>query len=951
MQQASTTSSAWLLLSLLQLQLCSTTATGALQAQNLSLSPTEDATIYRSQTDYDTLNQLVFTGQSSSPELNSLLKFDLTFMNHKSSSKLNRVQLHLCNSLLTGGAFDPLMVNIYGVSPSYFYGGGDWSESSATWYHSPEADVSGGKAKFVESHMDDDCIWHTFSVLDLARSSLENPTMNDLTLRIVGNDYASIGMYASKEFQQGKVAPRLDVYFGQGEDNAQQAAQNQQMHDTMMSSTIHTSSSGVYDSELCATPIYGEGALFTAKDRVLNQDAIYECNVPSWCSMRGYEPGQGSYWKLAWTLLHESLGCPDVPDDPTSDGDHTPHSHPLNAVDVDGEECPRSLFGWAASPDCSSYYWCTHGLRSSMTYSCVDGQKFDVSKSACSLGYTCPVAAAAPTATSTISKTAIEHATAIAVDYPAPTSYPTKLGPAVYYGDFRTTSCQNINDSLQVKPDWMREEDMFKSKEECCKEMFSWLPLANCLGPGFVESNYLVGSRSPTLNPTMSPTTVPSSRPSFSVPSSSPSLPREVDSNSIHQHSTMTPPTTEDELKATSTSQNQADTNFLVDLLGWSNADMLPEPEGSTADIFSSTSLPVEGESQISELTLPIVSDATISRNRPSANFGANSALAVDGGAPQDASSEKEKLDSLLKFDVGMIDSTRNIESAVLRVYALSNCLGTTFTATVNSDWNHEKVTWDDAPSVRGGVLFGAIKEVRQNEWFEIDITRAMKWLDKISPNGSFLSIRMASTENSRCLYSSMESGGANAPGIVVKYLTHDVADPPAPGQFILLEADADSTISASNPTTVLSKEPSLKVEFELGKIHDTLIRFDLSETVGTNPRSAILSLFTEMSCPSAGTFTTIADDFTWDESTITWSTAHEAGDGDGDGDQLNGVMIGTFGAVNKNRWYGFDVSEAIRVAILTEKKHVTFRISGNAETCMYSSKERGRGPKLMVSF
>eukprot|EP00986_Skeletonema_menzelii_P014852 scaffold10452_cov69-Skeletonema_menzelii.AAC.1 len=484
-----------------------------------------------------------------------------------------------------------------------------------------------------------------------------------------------------------------------------------------------------------------------------------------------------------------------------------------------------------------------------MTYSCVDGQKFDASKSACLIGYTCPEVAAAPTITSD------------AAQIDASTSYPylIKLGPATYYGDFRTTSCQNVNDSIQGKPDWVTEEDMFQSKEECCKESFSWIPLENCLGPGFKESNYVVGSRSPTLNPTMSPTmvpsvsrvpspsptlklgpavyygdisttecrsikdstqgkpdwvkeehlfkmkeecckemyswmplenclgpgfiesnyitstptisptTVPSLRPSISSlpsssPSSSPSMLRELDS--IPQDSSMTPPTTDDVPTAASDTQNQADANFLVDLLGWANADAPMLPEESTIDMFSSTSPPVKEKSQISELTLPIISDATLSQSRPNANFGANTALAVDGGS-QDASSEK--LDSLLKFDVGMLDSTQDIESAVLKVYALSNCLETTFTTTVDSDWNHEDVTWDIAPTESGGVLFGAIKEVRQHQWYEIDIARAIKWHDYISPddsNVSFLSIRLASSENSRCLYSSMESGGANAPVI-----------------------------------------------------------------------------------------------------------------------------------------------------------------------------------------
>lgn len=136
----------------------------------LTFSPTDDATIYSSTTDYDTLHQLIFTaGKSSSPELNALLKFDLDFINHKSSSELSKAQLHLCNSFDAGGAFDPHGADIYGVLPSYFSGGGDWSETAVTWQHSPQVDVSGGKAEFVESHKDDECFWHTFSVTNLVQ--------------------------------------------------------------------------------------------------------------------------------------------------------------------------------------------------------------------------------------------------------------------------------------------------------------------------------------------------------------------------------------------------------------------------------------------------------------------------------------------------------------------------------------------------------------------------------------------------------------------------------------------------------------------------------------------------------------------------------------------------------------------------------------------------------------
>jgi hypothetical protein len=101
----------------------------------------------------------------------------------------------------------------------------------------------------------------------------------------------------------------------------------------------------------------------------------------------------------------------------------------------------------------------------------------------------------------------------------SPTNYPTKLGPPIYYGDFRTSSCLSAAaDPVAVAagvvtPDWLTEDLMYQSKEECCAEMFGWAPLENCLGDGWVETNYVRGSRSPTLSPTMTPTVTPSGMP------------------------------------------------------------------------------------------------------------------------------------------------------------------------------------------------------------------------------------------------------------------------------------------------------------------------------------------------------------------------------------------------------------------------------------------------------
>jgi hypothetical protein len=548
----------------------------------------------------------------------------------------------------------------------------------------------------------------------------------------------------------------------------------------------------------------------------------------------------------------------------------------------------------------------------------------------------------------------------------APTAYPTKLGSPIYYGDFRTTSCQNVNDLLE-KPDWITEEFMYKSKEECCKEAFSWAPLENCLGIGFVETNYVVGSRSPTLSPTTTPTTLPSLSPSESLmpiyaPSFIPSILSTSNSSSPVQDSSLLEHASSSEAvetitqnsEALSTSSHNPDNNFLVELLGWANSDMdTLYPEGPT--VAQPAPSPVVQDDQISELTIDAFEDATLSRDRPDANFGGNTALAVDGGAEG-----AECFDSLLKFDLGMIDSTRELDSAVLKIYAVADCLGSAFSTTADSDWKQKEVTWNKAPSVSRGVMFGELKDVRQNAWYELDISTALYWYDNLVANstGSFLSIRITSKENSRCLYSGMEGDGSKAPILVIKYFApfsvgSEVDDPSPvapPGQFVLLLADADTTLSASNPTSVLSNEHSLKVEFNpvTRNIHDTLIRFNLSQIGGASPRSAILSLFSEMDCSSAGTIATTQDS-DWEEATITWTTSPNYDPSDMyDG----GFMIGTYGAVSRNRWYGFDVVQAIVKALLGKKKEVTFRISsGNTGTCQFSSKESGREPKLMVAF
>jgi hypothetical protein len=112
-----------------------------------------------------------------------------------------------------------------------------------------------------------------------------------------------------------------------------------------------------------------------------------------------------------------------------------------------------------------------------------------------------------------------ETAVPMVMDPTAPTNYPTKLGPPLYYGDFRTSSCLSAAaDATALAggigvPAWLSEDLMYQSKEECCSDMFGWAPLENCLGPDWKETNYVRGTRSPTMSPSMMPTGMPSNFP------------------------------------------------------------------------------------------------------------------------------------------------------------------------------------------------------------------------------------------------------------------------------------------------------------------------------------------------------------------------------------------------------------------------------------------------------
>jgi hypothetical protein len=401
---------------------------------------------------------------------------------------------------------------------------------------------------------------------------------------------------------------------------------------------------------------------------------------------------------------------------------------------------------------------------------------------------------------------------------------------------------------------------------------------------------------------------------------------------------------------------------FLVELLGWANSDYSPV-DNNSRPTNAPTKKPTPETFAISEIILPIMEDATVSLQRQNLNFGANSALAVDGGTGTIHSQGDglgERFDSLLKFDVGMIDHSRPVEKAVLRIYALANCMsGGTFVTTTDSIWDQESVTWETSP-LGDGYEIGTIGSVKENTWYELDMLPALAWNDSISPfslDSNIISIRISSSTSSRCMYSAMESGQAKAPYMSVRYGINEVIqefssqlnEPPVSGQFLLLRSTDDATLDGANPMANLGTDTTLKVSFDLSTrgISDAVIRFDLSEIGGAMPVSAVLSLYAETECISAGNIMTTEGGSSWSEKDVTWSTAPSYKKEEG-----GGFNLGTFGQVSPNKWYGFDVAQALQDAVKQGNTDVTFRISTATDgECVYSSRESGRDPKLMVAF
>jgi hypothetical protein len=660
--------------------------------------------------------------------------------------------------------------------------------------------------------------------------------------------------------------------------------------------------------------------------------------------------------------------------------------------------------GWMSSIDCRQYYFCKNGVNKAGTrYSCDEDQLFSVTEMQCkhkSVAH-CDSSAwegvAGGNETDSMEATAqpLQHQETFstkedeeswqsAVYYhelslenrtaATPSSSPhhtnTPKGPDIprprYYNDAMTSSCISILD--QEPSSWIGEDQMFDSKWACCQAKYSWNP--NCLGDGFQEVTYSPSfspsiSAVPTMKPSYDPSGLPSASPS-GVPSTAPSRTPTVFPSSVPTGqeseipSGIPAPTRSPISRGETSSPTMYDVNQLLDASSGGKGLINPVYGYNTGGVLPARPLqvkePTSTSSFMSELILQAVQDATISKQRPDANFGSHAALAVDAGIQ----GNNEKFDSLLQFDLSSLDSVQDVDSITLQLYSMGNCEGSAIYTTYMSSWDQETVTWDSFPS-RIIDRVGSLGLVTMHQWYDVDVTSALT-ANRLDTMGSdkFITLRIDTEKNGRCMYAAIDASDGNGAKLIVKYGNQSGVSSSTEHMhsktrdFSILRATDDATLDLNDGMGHYGLTPTLNVAFNLDTrdVQDFIVRFDLGQ-VQLLPTKAIFALFAEVDCSNSGTIMLVADDANdWTEEEVSFETA-PAFKGQSVDRDLATSSIGSFGLITAGKWYGTNVVDALKDAIWARRSSVTFRVttSVNSSPCQYSSIQSGRAPKLMIEF
>ena len=155
-----------------------------------------------------------------------------------------------------------------------------------------------------------------------------------------------------------------------------------------------------------------------------------------------------------------------------------------------------------------------------------------------------------------------------------------------------------------------------------------------------------------------------------------------------------------------------------------------------------------------------------------------------------------------------------------------------------------------------------------------------------------------------------------------------------------------DATVHQQKSMALVGRVDELVVGVQLGNT-DILLKFDLMSSVADYhaAHKAVLRLYSLTSSPSGGTVhLTSSSNRDWDESSVTWSSAPEAGS-----------VLGVIGKTHSKSWIEVDVTGMLNID--DDRDYATLRISSDKQNhswvAKYSSKENilDKAPELKLYF
>jgi len=314
--------------------------------------------------------------------------------------------------------------------------------------------------------------------------------------------------------------------------------------------------------------------------------------------------------------------------------------------------------------------------------------------------------------------------------------------------------------------------------------------------------------------------------------------------------------------------------------------------------------------------------DAYVSPASPDGNYGRSDRLEVDvasGGVRT----------AYLRFDLSRVH-VNAVKDAMLRLYAVDSSMsGGTFVTVSDSNWNEDELTYDEAP-VADGTVLGTLYNVREGEWYELDVTSAVT-----EPGRRALTIAVLGSHDDTVAYGSKD--GPQSPEIVLT-LEEVVPLSSRGGRVAELLPTDDATITLRGQDLNFGTEETLVTDVSPDGMRNFLLRFDASDVPRGEVESAVLRLYALNEEPAFGGTFVQTRSYQWDEHSATWRHSPPS----------DGKVLGSIMEIERGSWYDLDVTPAV-----IGGSPLSIRVSSpHSRSAVYASRQSvDHAPKLIVQY